>query len=256
MKLHLPCRTRKGVHSFSRGSRDKSLDSPFITPLRPARTPRRSPVPASLRRAWQVHVVQGLSVRFSGFLVVATALGMVSNLCISTFCLAESSSPHRRIPAPSGAYLLEIDDQIRVTDPNGLNLLTLAGSLEGVQSVEAKWSPDSQRVVVVINYGRGSGVEAAYFDGAGWHKTLQPDSDLPVNELARQGGASGRLAAQHCRLGDWLDGQRIAVTGELVFSSQKHVPYGYTLIFTGAPTHLDPGGFEEGAIEGVGYHLR
>ena len=134
--------------------------------------------------------------------------------------------------------------------------MTLTNNLEGVQHVDAKWSQDSHLVVVVISYTRGSGVEAAYLDGSSWHKALQSDTDLPVDELARQAGASGRLVAQQCHLGDWLDSRRIAVSGELIFSGQKKVRYGYTLLFTGAPGHLDPGGFEEGVIKGTGYHLR
>jgi hypothetical protein len=134
--------------------------------------------------------------------------------------------------------------------------VTLANNLEGVQHVDAKWSPDSHFVVVVISYIRGSGVEAAYMDGSGWHKTLQSDTDLPIDKLAQQAGAAGRLVAQQCRLGDWLDSRRITVDGELVFSGQKKVRYGYTLVFTGESGRLDPGGFEEGVIKGVGYHLR
>jgi hypothetical protein len=162
----------------------------------------------------------------------------------------------QHIPAPNGSYVLKISDQIQITDPNGSNLLTIARNLEGVQSVDANWSPDSRRVVIVINYSRGSVIEAAYFDGTSWHKTLEPDANLPVNELARQGGASGRLIAEHCRLGKWLDSERITVLGELIFSGQKRVPYQYTLVFTGAPVRLDSGGFEEGTIKGVGYHVR
>ncbi len=64
--------------------------------------------------------------------------------------------------------------------------MTLANNLEGVQYVDAKWSPDSHLAIVVISYVRGSGVEAAYLDGSGWHKALQSDTDLPVAELARQ----------------------------------------------------------------------
>jgi hypothetical protein len=74
--------------------------------------------------------------------------------------------------------------------------------------------------------------------------------------LARQGGASGRLSAEHRRLGEWLDPDRIAIRGELIFSQQKRVPYAYTLVFMDRPTRLDPGGFEEGAVKGIGYHLR
>jgi hypothetical protein len=181
--------------------------------------------------------------------VLATAL--VTNLG-----WAESTLEHKQIPAPDGAYVLKIGDAIRVVNSGGSPSLTLASNLEGVQRVAAKWSPDSRRVVVVISYTRGSGVEAAYIDESGWHKALQPDTDLPTDELSRQAGISGRLVFQSCRLGDWFDSRRIRITGELIFSGQKKALYEYTLVFTGEPGHLDGGGFEEGVIKGIDYHVR
>ena len=188
-------------------------------------------------------------MRISLISILAAAL-------VSDFGWAESALEPEKVPAPDGAHILEISDTIRVVNVGGSNALTLASNLEGVQHVDAKWSPDSRRVVVVISYARGSGVEAAYVDGSGWHKALQPDTDLPIDELSRQAGAAGRLVSQSCRLGDWVDSRRITVTGELIFSGQKKVPYKYTLVFTGEPGHLDHGGFEEGVIKGVEYRVR
>jgi hypothetical protein len=188
-------------------------------------------------------------MKISLITVLATAL-------TSNFAWAESPLEPKRIPAPDGSYSLEIREEVQVVNSGGSPSLTLASNLEGVQRVDAKWSPDSCRVVVIISYTRGSGVEAAYLDGSGWHKALQPDTDLPTAGLARQAGVSGRLVSQSCSLGDWLDPRRISVIGELTFSGQKKVPYGYTLIFTGEPGHLDRGGFEEGVIKGVEYHVR
>ena len=186
----------------------------------------------------------------------ANVICMAASIIITNIGWAEESLPPKEIRAPDGSSILETGDGVRVADSGGSTLVTLANNLEGVQHVDAKWSSDSHFVVVVISYTRGSGVEAAYMDGSGWHKALQSDTDLPVDELARQAGASGRLVAQQCRLGDWLDLRRITVNGELVFSGQKKVRYAYTLVFTGEPGHLDPGGFEEGVIKGVSYHLR
>lgn len=186
----------------------------------------------------------------------ARAICVVASVFIANLGWSEPSLPPKEIRSPDGAYLLNTGDGVRVADASGSNLVTLTNSLEGVQLVDAKWSSDSHLVVVAISYLRGSGVEAAYMDGSGWHKALQSDSDLPVDELARQAGASGRLVAQQCRLDDWLDSRRIVVSGELTFSGQKKVPYAYTLVFTREPGRLDPGGFEEGVIKGVGYHLR
>src|ERR1700756_5122465 len=183
-------------------------------------------------------------------------ISVLTTAFISNLAWAKSTLDPKQIPAPDGSYSLEISDEVRVVNSGRSPSLTLASNLEGVQRIDAKWSPDSRRVVVVISYTRGSGVEAAYLDGSGWHKALQPDTDLPTDELARQAGVSGRLVSQSCRLGAWLDSRGIRVTGELIFSGQKKVPYGYTLVFTGEPGHLDRGGFEEGVIKGVEYHVR
>jgi hypothetical protein len=188
-------------------------------------------------------------MRTSLISVLATAL-------IANLGWAESILEPKQVPAPNGTCVLQISDAIKVVNSGETNSLTLASNLEGVQGVDAKWSSDSRRVVVVISYARGSGVEAAYLDGSGWHKALQADTDLPTDELARQAGVSGRLVSQSCRLGDWLDSRRITVTGQLIFSGQKKVAYGYTLVFTGEQGHLDRGGFEEGVIKGVEYHVR
>ena len=160
------------------------------------------------------------------------------------------------IPAPNGAYTLKIGKDVRIIDSGNATVLVIDKDVQGDPHVNAKWSADSRRVVVVANSWRGSGVEAAYFDGNQWHRTLQLDADLPEAELARQGGASGELRIEHRKLGDWLDTGRIAVSGELIFSGGKHVTYDYTLMFTNEPTHLDRGGYEEGAIRGVNYHVR
>src|ERR1700740_417354 len=183
-------------------------------------------------------------------------ISVLTAALVSNVAWAESTLEPKQIPAPDGSYSLEISDEVRGVNSGKSPSLTLANNLEGVQRIDAKWSPDSRRVVVVISYTRGSGVEAAYLDGSGWHKALQPDTDLPTDELARQAGVSGRLVFQSCRLGDWLDSRQIRVTGELIFSGQKKVSYGYTLVFTGEPGHLDRGGFEEGVIKGVEYHVR
>jgi hypothetical protein len=183
-------------------------------------------------------------------------ISILATAVITNLGWAESRLEPKQIPAPDQAYALEIGDEVRVLNSRGSPSLTLASNLEGVQRVDAKWSPDSRRVVVVISYARGSGVEAAYLDGSGWHKALQPDTDLPTDEFARQAGVPDRLVSQSCRLGDWLDSRRITITGELIFAGQKKVPYGYTLIFTGEPGHLDRGGFEEGVVKGVEYHVR
>ena len=183
-------------------------------------------------------------------------ISVMTAALIPNFAWTENTLEPKQIPAPDGSYTLDISDEVRVVNSGGSASLTLASNLEGVQHVDAKWSPDSRRVVVVISYTRGSGVEAAYLDGSGWHKALLSDTDLPTDELARQAGVSGRLVSQSCGLGDWLDSRRISVTGELILSGQKKVPYGYTLVFTGEPGHLDRGGFEEGVIKGIEYHVR
>ena len=161
-----------------------------------------------------------------------------------------------KVPAPNGAYVLDIGKAVEIIDPGGAGAVPLITSVAGARRVDAKWSSDSRRVVVVVDYDRGSGVFAAWNDGGRWHKTVELDEDLPVDELARQGGASGRLVAENRKLGEWLSPERIGLTGDLVFSGGKRVPYAYTLEFGSAVTKVDAGGYEEGIIRGIDWHVR
>src|SRR5260221_14630454 len=110
---------------------------------------------------------------------------LLTSALVANLGWAEGSLTPKEIHAPDGAHTLEIGIGVRVADSGGSNLGTLANNLEGVQHVDAKWSPDSHFVVVVISYTRGSVVEAAYMDGSRRHKALQSDTDLPADEMAR-----------------------------------------------------------------------
>jgi hypothetical protein len=159
------------------------------------------------------------------------------------------------VPSPNGAYVLEIGTSARILD-HGNPVLTVVSDLQGVRRLDVKWSPDSSRVVFVTNYDRGCNVYAAYREGVEWHRTIELDADSTITELGKQAGASGRLVSDKRTLGDWLDADRISVTGQLTFSPQQYVAFGYTLIFAGGPTQLSGGGFEDGAIKGVNFHVQ
>jgi hypothetical protein len=159
-------------------------------------------------------------------------------------------------PSPNGAYVLEIGKGVQILDRSHHSVLTVISDLAAIgQQVEAKWSPDSRKIAIVGFARRGSAIYAAYLAGEEWHKAVEQD-DLPTDELARQGGVSGRLVAEQRRLGHWLDADRITISGRLTFSNQKQVPYGYTLVFGGAVQRVDRGGYEEGPIKGVDFHVR
>jgi hypothetical protein len=59
--------------------------------------------------------------------------------------------------------------------------------------VQALWSPDSKRVVVIEDYPCGSSVFAAWFDGKSWDKSLQKDEDGAAAIKQAQGSSGGRL---------------------------------------------------------------
>ena len=184
--------------------------------------------------------------------------GEVRSLALSFGVLVLAAGPAwaEKVLAPNGAYVLDIGKAVVIIDPGGAGAVPLIKSVVGARRVDAKWSSDSRRVVVVVNYDRGSGVFAAWNDGSRWHKTVELDEDLPVDELARQGGASGRLVAENRKLGEWLSPERIRLTGDLIFSGGKRLPYAYTLEFGSAVTKIDAGGYEEGIIRGIDWHVR
>jgi len=185
-------------------------------------------------------------------LFLTTNMKVLTLLLVLTISAAAADN----IPSPDGAYVLEIGKSVRIVDHSHTTVLTVVPNVQGLREVAAQWSADSQRVVLVLNYDRGAGVYAAYLEGGSWKRTIEQDSDFPSADLARQAGASGWVASDKRMIVGWVAADRVNMTGEATYKGGHHVPYAYTLVFTGGPTHLSRGGYEDGAIKGIDFHLK
>jgi hypothetical protein len=188
-----------------------------------------------------------------------TALQFLTiNMKVLTLLLALSVSAAAadNIPSPDGAYVLEIGKSARIVDHSHATVLTVVPNVQGAREVAAQWSADSRRVVLVLNYDRGAGVYAAYLEGGSWKRTIEQDSDFPSADLARQAGVSGFVASDKRMIVGWAAPDRVNMKGEATYKGGHHVGYAYTLVFTGGPTNLSRGGYEDGAIKGIDFHVR
>jgi hypothetical protein len=167
--------------------------------------------------------------------------------------LLVSSGIAQDVASPNGQYVLEGGTAAKIVE-HGTAVFTLVDDMQGVKHLDVKWSPDSSRVVVATDFVRGTYVYAAYLQEGNWQKTLEVDPPSLYDDLARQAGASGRVVKDLRTLGNWIDNKRLTVTGELTFSSQQHIAFDYVLTFTGIPTQVSRGGFNEGAV--IGQHFR
>lgn len=158
------------------------------------------------------------------------------------------------LPSPDGRYTLITQPIVQVVDSSGATVLVLAKDTAGVRHIESTWSPDSKRVVVALNFDRGSGVFGGWREGNAWHRAVQSDAEGErfVQSLERQG--LGRLAVEHCGLSpEWNSDRAIGVHGELIFQNGQRVPYAYVLRFTEGSGRLSRGGYEQGVLKGTNY---
>jgi hypothetical protein len=173
----------------------------------------------------------------------------IQSLQLVMFLFSVSSGIAQDVASPNGQYVLEGGTAANIVE-HGTAILTVVDDMQGVKRLDVKWSPDSSRVVVATDFVRGTYVYAAYLQDGKWQRTLEVDPPSLYNDLAKQAGASGRVVKDLRTLGNWLDDKRIKVTGELTFSSQQQIAFDYILTFTGAPSQVSRGGFNEGAIKG------
>jgi hypothetical protein len=154
--------------------------------------------------------------------------------------------------SPDGKFVIKAGDSIIIQNSAGEPVLVLT-KVGAIKRIEAAWSPDSQRVVVVTAYGGGSAIFGAWHEGDMWHKSLELDSDLsPITKQI------GSVISESRSLGPWSSPNTVAINGAMISRGNKHWTFGYTLHFqTGsAQTYkLDRAGFEEGALVGKDYYL-
>jgi hypothetical protein len=172
-----------------------------------------------------------------------------ATLLLTTFSVRadQIASPDRKAGVVTG-------QSIRVVDASGKELV-LDRDTTGMQRAQVSWSPDSRRVVVAENFGRGSGIFGAWRDGKSWHKAVQSDAD--AREVIRKAESlgGGRVVAEQRYVQDWINPDECTVIGTMTLSNGRKVAYTYKLRFTSGPVSLSKGGYEEGAIKGDDYWI-
>jgi hypothetical protein len=161
----------------------------------------------------------------------------------------------QKYPSPDQKWSVTTGQSVVLADSSGSPVLTIDNNAAAAHLVQVLWSPDSKRVVVVEDYGRGSGLLAAWFDGKTWDKTLQKDEDGAAAIKQAQGSAGGRLQAEARLAKSWIDEKSVLIQGELHFSNGNSRSYHYILEFTDQPGKRDKGGYLEGVIKGTHYEL-
>ncbi|MBV8215881.1 MAG: hypothetical protein JOZ08_21900 [Verrucomicrobia bacterium] len=178
----------------------------------------------------------------------------ILSLNLTILFLSLGSGLAQNVASPNGQYSLTGGTAARVVE-HGAAIFTVVDDMQGVKHLDVSWSPDSSRVVVAVDFVRGSYIYAAYLQDGKWQRALEVDPQSIYDDLTKQVGASGRVVKDLRAPGNWLDNRRLTVNGKLTFSSQQQVAFSYTLTFTDAPTQVSRGGFNEGAIKGEDFRI-
>jgi hypothetical protein len=164
--------------------------------------------------------------------------------------MAIGNAGAREVKAPGGKWSIRAENTINLIDSTGRTILILVPFTSKAAKIEVQWNPDSSKVVVVENTGRGSAVFAAFLEGDTWHKAIEADQD--ITRLIKARGIGSRLIAEHRTLGAWRSDDSIEVNAEWTFSDGRTVRDSYTLEFLSRFGRMDRGGYEEGVIRANG----
>ena len=168
------------------------------------------------------------------------------------------SAHAKMIVAPDGRFELAIEsNSITLTDAKTATpLMPLAFDTSQDQGIDAVWSPDSTRVVVVENTARGSDVIAAYRSGDGkWHKTAESDRSGAafIHSVTERVGS--KIKSEQRSIAGWIDADTARIKGLLHFADGQNVSYTYTDSFgDGGQRRTSVAGYDLGAIKSSGYH--
>ena len=179
----------------------------------------------------------------------------ILSLQLTTLLLLVANGIAQSLASPNGQYIVESGTAIRIAE-HGTPVFTVVDDLQGVRHLDVRWSPDSSRVVIAIDFVRGTYIYAADRQDGKWQRALEVDPPALYDDLAKQEGASGRVVKDLRALGHWLNNRQLAVNGNLTFSSQQQVAFNYILAFSEAPTRVSRAGFSEGAVKGQDFHTR
>jgi hypothetical protein len=167
------------------------------------------------------------------------------------------------IPSPNLRWLVDYaNNSIQVID-QGIETPRVVCIVVGDTNVDIKWSPFSDKVVVLETGDKGrSDIVAAWVDKpkdilheSVWHKSVEMDKDQDkmIDQAERKFG--GKFVSQTRTLGSWVSENAIQVKGELTFTNGRKCGFTYILEFGQGPVHVSPAGFEVGAIVGKDFQL-
>jgi hypothetical protein len=192
-----------------------------------------------LLKAWTVQSRH----TFPKKILATMVLGTILTQCCQAAMLAASPDGNWRVQTTAG-------DTVAIFNSGGQPVITLDRGIKGPKQLNVKWSGDSQAVVLLDQAPLGSGIIAAWSDGAKWHATVELDSDIKqVEALAEARGVSGELKAEQRTLGDWISPDTIQVHGILRYLGGKEFPYTYTLEVVPGSYGVNRGGFETGGLK-------
>jgi hypothetical protein len=167
------------------------------------------------------------------------------------------SAHAKMIVAPDGRFELAIEsNSITLTDAKTATpLMPLAFDTSQDRGIDAVWSPDSTRVVVVENTARGSDVIAAFFKDGKWHKTAESDRSGAafIHSVTERVGS--KIKSEQRSIAGWIDADTARIKGLLHFADGQNVSYTYTDSFGGGgQRRTSVAGYDLGAIKSSGYH--
>ena len=157
--------------------------------------------------------------------------------------------------SPDGNWSVETITQdtkpaVAIFNSRGHPVVVIDRDTTGSKLVRAKWSPDSKQVVLLDQAPLGSGIVAAWFDGAKWHATVEQDRDLSdVEALADRRGINGDVKAEERMLGDWIFPDTIQIRGTLRYMGGKKFLYSYNLQIIPGSYAVNRSGFETGGLK-------
>jgi hypothetical protein len=205
---------------------------------------------------------------------------MKRNLTVAVALLIAALCQAREVRSPNGSYAIRTENSISLLDlESGSTLLVLDRDASGESRVEVAWAPNSMKVVIVENDGRGSVVLGAWTDErsvpadmasdpqflkgpsdvvgrpATWHKAIQEDNERAIfSEAQRRFG--GLVIAESRMFAGWISNDAIKVKGEIRLSSGKRCAYQYVAQFNPKVVgHLSKAGFKQGVLVGRDHQL-
>jgi hypothetical protein len=187
------------------------------------------------------------------------------------FALGYDCQAAKQVNSPDGAWTLKRTPLKTLTgDPTeGIGVFAVTGAepvtipvktLNYVIGMTIRWSADSRAVALAERFARTALITASWFDGQGWHSTIQEDRALdPLLVKAEELGSKRRgYKTLSADLGTWIAADSIEVHGVLGYVGYPNISYSYHMqIVPGSypVSGVLSGGYEVGALKYSEYHV-